>query len=428
MYSAFILIKKMMKMTKRKIIMQNRKYKKALKEYYINYYDGNFMRDFRFIPDSKSKFIEVFNHKKLGNNGKAESRALQFITKAEHIGHDGLLGGEISYFKSRQAYQSGDISQRWSDRLFFDIDIESDAVSILKDAFKDAYDELNGKELSQRLDEIKADFRDLIFNEDILYPTFSESRKLCLYLEDLGLRPYQIFSGSKGFHINIFFDECRLQNLSQVSRLFAKSFSDKLDLRFLDWAVFDKKKAQRRLQRCQYAFHSKTDLLTLPIPDIYDYDEFLQIIKKNDRNPIEFNIQDYSKASGEFRESLINNDKEFQKINERRERELKKQNEERKRQMMKKYHGKYKDYSDISMIDLYSAYGGEIIKEDSQKAIVRCLFHGVDKNPSAVIFKDSNYFHCSSCGKTLNYYGLISEMEGTDDKHEIMAKADEFLQ
>ena len=158
MYSAFILIKKMMKMTKRKIIMQNRKYKKALKEYYINYYDGNFMRDFRFIPDSKSKFIEVFNNKKLGNNGKAESRSLQFITKAEHIGHDGLLGGEISYFKSRQAYQSGDISQRWSDRLFFDIDIESDAVSILKDAFKDAYDELNGKELSQRLVDIKADF------------------------------------------------------------------------------------------------------------------------------------------------------------------------------------------------------------------------------------------------------------------------------
>lgn len=414
-------------MTKRTILMENRKFKKPLKKYYNDYYNGNFMRDFRFIPDDKNKYIEVLNAKKLGAKRSAESLALNFMTNAEHLGHDGLLGGEISYYKSRQAYQSGDISQRWSDRLFFDIDIESDEVSFLKVDFKKAYDELKGKELSQRLDEIKADFRDLIFNEDILYPTFSESRALCLYLEKLGLKPYQIFSGSKGFHINIFFDECRIQNLSQVSRLFAKSFSDKLDLRFLDWAVFDKKKAQRRLQRCQYAFHSKTNLLTLPIPDIYDYEEFLQIIQRNDRHPIEFNFQEYSSQSGEFRESLLNNDKQFQRINERRERELKKQNEERKRQMMKKYHGKYKDFSDISMIDLYSYYGGQIIKEDSQKAIVRCLFHGADKNPSAVIFKDSNYFYCSSCGKSLNYYGMISEMEGTEDKSEIMSKAEEFL-
>lgn len=422
-----ILNKRMMKMTKRTIMMENRKFKKPLKKYYQAYYNGNFMRDFRFIPDNKKKYNEVFNEKKLGAKGKAESRALHFLTKAEHIEHDGLLGGEISYFKSRQAYHSGDILQRWSDRQFFDIDIESDAVSILKDDFKKAYDELNGIELSERIEELQSDFRDLIFNEDILYPTFSESRKLCLYLEDLGLRPYQIFSGSKGFHINIFYDECRLQNLSQVSRLFAKSFSDKLDLRYLDWAVFDKKKAQRRLQRCQYAFHSKTNLLTLPIPEVYDYDDFLDIIEKNDRHPIDFDFQEYSSQSGEFRESLIKNDKEFQRINERRQRELKKQNEERRKEMMKKYHGKYKDFKDIPMIELYSHYGGEIIKEDSSKAIVRCLFHGADKNPSAVIFKDSNYFHCSSCGKTLNYYGLISEMEGTEDKHEIMQKAEEFL-
>ena len=94
--------------------------------------------------------------------------------------------------------------------------------------------------------------------------------------------------------------------------------------------------------------------------------------------------------------------------------------------MKKKYHGKYKNYSDIDMRDLFNHYGGEIIKEDGEKVIVRCPFHS-DNNPSAVIFKNSNYFYCSSCGKTLNYYGFISEMEGTDDKGKIMSKADEFL-
>ena len=175
----------------------------------------------------------------------------------------------------------------------------------------------------KRLDELRGQFRKLIFEDDLLLPTFEESKKLCLYLEDLGLKPYLVFSGSKGQHINLFFDETRLLNLSQVSRLFAKTFSDKLDLKYLDWKVFDKKKAQRRLQRCQYAYHSRTDLLTLPIPNIYDYDEFLSIIKKNKKNPIDFDINDYISNNG-FRDSLIHNDKEFSIYNDRRKRELEK--------------------------------------------------------------------------------------------------------
>lgn len=401
--------------------------KKPLKEYYRNYYNHNFYRDFRYIPDDKTKYNQVFNAKKLMKNSNAESRALHFITKADHQGHDGLLGGEISYFKSFNEYRLGDISQRWNDRQFYDLDIEDLRVEMIKDEFKKSYLELSGKELISRHEELKADFRDLIFNSDLLFPTFQEAKKLCQYLEGLGLNPYLICSSSKGFHINLFYEEARLQNLSQVSRLFAKTFSEKLNLKYLDYAVFDRKKAQRRLQRCQYKFHSKTDLMTIPIPHIYDYDEILQLLKKKKYRPIEFDFNEYSSKSGEFRESLIYNDNQFSRINARRQRELKKANEDKKRMMKKRYGRNYKNYQEISMVDLYSAYGGEIIKEDSEKAIVRCLFHGADRNPSAVIFKDSNYFHCSSCGKTLNYYAFISEMEGTDDHSEIMSKVDEFM-
>lgn len=404
---------------------KNNGLKNALKEYYRAYYNGYFMRDFRYIPDDKSRYNEVFNAKKLGLKGNAESRALHFLTKKTHQGHDGLIGGEITYYHSREEFLSGDITQRYSDRLFFDLDIEDLRVEMIKEQIKSAYATLKGKELDDRIQELKKDFRDLIFNSDLLRPTFEEAKKLCLYLEDMGLKPYLIFSGAKGFHCDLFYDEVRLQNLSQVSRLFAKSFSDRLSLKYLDWSVFDKKKAQRRLQRCQYIFHSKTDLLTVPIPDIYDYDEVLAVIKKNQRKPIPFNLEDYTKKSSEFRESLIHNDRQFQMMNERKARDKKKENEARIRERRK--HGHFKDYQDISMTELFQHYGGEIIKEESSKAIVRCLFHGADRHPSAVIFKDSNYFHCSSCGKTLNYYGFISEMEGTDDHHQIMSKADEFL-
>ena len=401
--------------------------KKPLKEYYSNYYNHNFLRDFRYIYDDKTKYNDVFNAKKLGLKSNPESRALHFLTKSNHHGKDGLMGGEITYFKSIPEYQSGDISLRWSDRLFFDLDIEDLRVEMIKEQMKKSYEELKGDELTFRLDELKSDFRDLIFNSDLLLPTFKEAKKLCQYLESLGLRPYLICSSAKGFHANLFFNEVRLQNLSQVSRLFGKTFSDKLDLKYLDYAVFDRKKAQRRLQRCQYVLHSKTNLMTIPIPEIYDYDEFIGIIKKQNRRPIEFDFNYYSSKSGDFRESLIYNDNEFTRINARKQRELKKENEKKRRMMKKKYGKSYKNYNEISMVDLFLAYGGEIIKEDSSKAIVRCLFHGADRNPSAVIFKDSNYFYCSSCGKSLNYYSFISEMEGTNDKSEIMSKVDEFI-
>ena len=414
-------------MMKRTDMIKNRKYKKCLKNYFADYYNHNFYRDFRYIPDDKKKYNQVFNAKKLSEKANAESRALQFLTKADHLGHDGLMGGEISYFKSFHEYQIGDISQRWNDRQFYDLDIEDLRVEMIKEEFKKAYDQLTGKELSQRIGELQSDFRDLIFNSDLLLPTFEEAKKLCEYLEGLGLTPYLICSGSKGFHINIFYEEAKLQNLSQVSRLFAKTFADKLDLKYLDYAVFDRKKAQRRLQRCQYIFHSKTDLLTTPIPDIYDYDEVLSILKKNSRRPIEFDFMEYAKSSGNFRESLMRNNEKFSRLNARKQREKRMANEQRKREMKKRYGNNYRDYKDISMTELYSAYGGEIIKEHHDKAIVRCLFHGADRNPSAVIFKDSNYFHCSSCGKTLNYYSFISEMEGTEDHSEIMSKVDEFM-
>ena len=424
---------------------EHKKIKTSLKEYYRNYYNGEFFRDFRYIWDGLKlennrtlcfdgiiRYNHVVTAKKHNPKNDGERIALNFLTSQNHLGHYGLMGGEITYFKSHEEYSLGDITARWSDRQFFDIDIESEKVDSIKSKIKNSLVDFHeGKsskrELKKTIRQYKADFRDLIFNQDLLYPTFQEAKKLCLFLEDMGLHPYLICSGMKGFHINIFYEECRLQNLSQVSRLFAKTFSEKLDLNCLDYAVFDRKKAQRRLQRIQYLFHSKTEIPTIPIPDLYDYDEFMSTLRKKSRRPLEFDFDEYSQSSGAFRESLIYNDKQFSILNQRRERELKKANEEKRRMMKKKYGKDYRNYSDISMVDLYSAYGGQIIKEDSEKAICRCLFHGADRNPSAVIFKNSNYFHCSSCGKTLNYYAFISEMEGTDDHSEIMAKVDEFM-
>lgn len=399
--------------------------KKRISDYYKSYYNENFFRDYRYIYDSPLEYNETLNASKHQKEKNAERKALNFMTRRKHLGHDGLLGGEITYYKELDEYKSGDIFKRFSDRLFFDWDVESDEVEDLKDEFKKAYLQYNGDELTSRIQELQGEFRELIFEKDLLLSPFNQAKNLCLYLEDKGLKPYLIFSGLKGFHMNVFFEEVQLKNLSQVSKLFAEIFHKKLNLPDLDYNVFDKKKAQRRLQRCQYVHHSKTDLMTIPIPEIYDYDEVLQLIQKDKHHPIEFDFHEYASKSDEFRASLIDNDNKFSKINERKQRDIENENKQ-KRRMMKKSGKKFKDYQSIDMLEIFQAYGGEIIKSDGEKVIVRCLFHS-DRHPSAVIFRNSNYFHCSSCGKTLNYYGLISEMEGTDDHSRIMSKVNEFI-
>lgn len=214
--------------------------------------------------------------------------------------------------------------------MFFDFDVEDDRVSKIKDDMKEAFETLEGKEKLNQINMLKKDFQGLIFYDDLLLPTFKEASRLCQYLEGLGLKPYLVFSGSKGFHVNVFFGEMQLINFSQISKALAVTFSKKLDLKFLDYSVFDKDKIHRRLQRCQYVRHSKTDLFTLPIPSVYDYNEVLSIIKKNKRSPIIFNMSEY-KAPIEFNEALAHMNGEFSKINARKKRDLEKVNLDRQK-------------------------------------------------------------------------------------------------
>lgn len=411
--------------------------KKRLKEYYSAYYNGHFLRDFRYLYDnpkmyfdkktnqekySKGEYLHEWKYTKLDNS---EKKALNFLTSRNHLGKNGLLGGQIAYYHSLDEYHEGNIMNKYCDRLFFDLDVEDSNVEAIKSDMKEAYSNLKGSARLRKIGELKSDFRDMIFNRDLVKPTFDEARKLCLYLEDLGLKPYLVFSGAKGFHVNVFFDEMKLNNFSQISKSLAKSFSKKLNLKYLDYAVFDKSRVHNRLQRCQYAVNSKTELVTLPIPYIYDYDEVLAIIKKNKRTPIEFNFQDWT-SSEDFSHSLKHMNDEFNRINARKQREIEIQQKARRQQLKEKFGENYKSFENITMEDLCGAYG--ISGEDKgDRIIVKCPFHS-DRNPSAVIFKNSNYFHCSTCNLTLNYWSFIAEMEGiaSDDKSAIVEKLNEL--
>ena len=406
---------------------------KALRKYYSAYYNDNFMRNFRFIYDKEQSFVNSegktikyyansLNARKYGEKDTSINKASNWITQKSKAKH-GTLAGEITYYKTLEDFKEGAIEKRFCDRLFFDFDIDdSPEVKLLKSEFKSTNDELEGKELTERLRVLQKDFQDLIFNSDLLFDVFNETKALSNYLAKYGLKPYLIASGSKGFHINVFFDEMQLRNLSQISQTLALSYKKELNLKYLDFNVFDRDKIQKRLQRVQYSIHSKTNLLTTPLPSNCTYDEMLTILEKNKRRPIDFNYDEMLSPEG-FNNMLKRLDREISFKNAQRKKELDEINKAKRQRLQKKYGKNYKSFNDIDLRDIANAYGIDG-KRQGDRMIVSCPFHN-DTHPSSVVFKER--FYCSTCNMTLNYYDFISKIEGTEDKDKIMQIAREFL-
>lgn len=405
---------------------------KALREYYKAYYNENFLRNFRFIFDKTQSFMKdgkeiTYNAKSLtafkyNEFDTSDKKAPNFLLKNSRLKY-GTLAGEITYYKTLDDFKEGLIEKRFCDRLFFDFDIEdNNDVKELKQEFKKANNELEGKELKSKYVELQRRFQDLIFHEDLLLDVFNETKSLCNYLQRYGLKPYMIASGSKGFHINVFFDEMQLTNLSQISQTLAMSYTKELNLKYLDFNVFDKERAHKRLQRCQYSTHSKTNLTTRPLPDDITYDEMLDALQENKRRPIDFDFNSMKAPKG-FNNMLKRLDNEISFKNAQRKQELERINKAKKLEMQRKYGKDYKSFQDIDLRDIANAYGLDG-KSQGDKLIVKCPFHN-DVHPSGVVFKER--FYCSTCNLTLNYYDFISRLEDTNDKDKIIQIARKFM-
>ena len=362
------------------------------------------------------------NAKKYNEFDTSQKKAPNWLLSKSRMKY-GTLAGEITYYKNLDDFKSGAIEKRFCDRLFFDLDVnDSPEVSKLKEEFKRAHKKLEGKELAQIIEILQDDFKDLIFNKDLLLNVFNESKSLCDYLVKYGLKPYLIASGSKGFHVNVFFDEMQLTNLSQISQTIGMSYKKELNLKYLDFNVFDKERAHKRLQRVQYSRHSKTDLMTKPLPLDVSYDEMLDSLQEKKRNILDFDFNEYKAPEG-FNKMLLKLDKEISFKNAQRQKELDEINKAKRLQLQKKYKGKYKNFNEIDLRDIANSYGIDG-KHQGEKIIVSCPFHN-DTHPSAVVFKER--FYCSTCNLTLNYYDFISRLEGTSDKEKIMSIASKFV-
>lgn len=407
---------------------------RALRRYWRAYYNDNMLRNYRFLFDKRQSFVkdgETIEYEatslkadKYNEGDDPLVRAPNWIVEKSRAKY-GTLAGEISYFKTLEDFKADNIKNRYCDRLFFDFDIDDNpAVKELKDEFKKCNLTLDGKAYRNKYVELQKRFKRLIFNEDLLQDVFDNAIRLCHYLERYCLQPFLVFSGSKGFHVNVFFDETKLTNLSDIQKTLARTYIDELHLneKYFDFNVFDRTRAHKRLQRIQYGRHSKTGLITRPLPLDIKYDDMLDLIKSKERRPVEFRFDDYVAPAG-FTTMLnkLDNEIAFKKA-ERRKR-LERENRQKRLELQKRYGENFKSFNDIDLRDIARAYGIDGRRE-ADKTIVNCPFHH-DVHPSAVIY--SQRFYCSTCAMSLNYYEFIGRLEGTNDKDKILAIARGFL-
>ncbi len=409
---------------------------KSLRQYWLAYYNDNMLRNYRFLYDKRQSFTnekgetieyEATSLKASKYDDELDdslTRAPNWIVEKSRTKY-GTLAGEISYFKTMQDFKDDNIANRYCDRLFFDFDIDDNpAVKQLKQEFKQCNLTLTGKAYLNKYVELQRQFKELIFEHDLLKDVFDNAKRLVEYLERYGLKPYLTFSGSKGYHINLMFDEMQLTNLSDIQKTLAHTYIDELKLNkaYFDFNVFDRTRAHKRLQRIAYGTHSKTGLITRPLDPQITYDEMLEAIKSRKRRPVDFDFNDYVAPAG-FNRMLMKLDREIAFKKAERRKQLERENRQKRLELQKRYGENYKSLNEIDLRDIASAYGIDG-KREHDKTIVNCPFHH-DVHPSAVVY--SRRFYCSTCAITLNYYEFISRLEGTTDKDKIIEIARGFL-
>ena len=404
---------------------------KSLRQYWRAYYNENMLRNYRFLYDKRQYFMKDGKRIEYEATSLKASKYVEddSLTRASRWLLDksatkyGTLAGEISYFKTLEDFKDDNIANRYCDRLFFDFDIDDNPeVKQLKEEFKQCNLTLNGREHRNKYVELQTRFKELIFEADLLQDVYVQATKLTTYLQRFGLKPFFVFSGSKGFHVNVFFDDLQITHLSDITKTLARSYTNELNLKYLDFNVFDRTRAHKRLQRVQYGTHSKTGLITRPLDPQITYDEMLETITSKKRRPVDFKFDDYVAPAG-FNRMLKKLDHEIAFKKAERQKQLEKENREHRLAMQKRYGKNYKSFKDIDLRDIASAYGIDG-KHEANKTIVSCPFHH-DVHPSAVVYPQR--FYCSTCAMSLNYYEFISRLEGTTDKDRILAKAREFL-
>ena len=386
------------------------------KQFYQNFYNNQLLRDFLFVKaNPNAKYYTESPYLPYESNIDFKKSISNFLIKYSNPKNrlHGALISQLTYYKTIGDFRIKDESNRYCNCLFFDFDSDSEILHDLKDDIADAYDKLTGKDRLNKIAEIQQQYQNVLFTSDILEKPFNDAKKLYDYFKSNNINAYPVFSGSKGIHLYIFFNECKLTNLSEISYKLAESYKTALKLDTMDLSV--NKDAIARKSRVIYSKHETSNLFTTPFDiESESISDVLESAVKQNVKP--FNLADYTIADDNFVGVLKDIDKTVTAKNNEIIAEKKKLN--------KVYNAA--GISDAEKDDIFSDMRillkvvlGEPERVFKQYNSYKCPFHD-DKNPSARVYKKN--FLCASENLHLNYFEFIRKFYDLNSDDEVKEK------
>ena len=433
---------------------------KKLKDFYHNFFNGQYFRDIDYIrgewwkprPDDNGDHVKQWTDRLRYNvrNNTAELKSIEsfkkkaryFLVNKKHRDSYGQLVHHNSYFNTVPDFHSLNNGDRVYDRLFYDIDKHDSVIDGFKQEIKRIKSSPIGRaadySYNERLDDIKAvheRYQDYIFNNDFLKEPYDDALKVIKYYNDRGTEPVLICTGGAGFHINVFYEPLHLKNPNELALSYLELIGKKCDIPIddpddsgisnLDPAV--SKNAVNGTQRTPYSIHEKSGLYSFIIDPDTNYDDVMTVLEKNNPSVPDFRYDDHL-VPDLLREQILKTDKTAGT-----KKEIKR--EQYKSNQSKWYKGKtwtvhvdgigdvtMSNYDDNLSSDLRRLWDlmamDGMVTPPADKDIrehynrVRCAFPDhEDKNPSAICGKyQFKCFKC--CPDGINWYMLIAVTYG----------------
>ena len=187
------------------------------------------------------------------------------------------------------------------------------------------------------------------------------------------IKSYPVFSGSKGFHLYIFFPDHLFDcaSFNNVAIGIFNNFRDNLKLETLDEKVFQN--PSHRIARLPYARHPISELYCYPI-NIND--SYKEIIEKS-FNPeiVDLNFNSYVENAGNI--NFSNKLKELIEIEKQKIKELKKYKSQKRKAHAKKYKNVKRSGKNVKIGSLKNKINDPAIKEELLNNMIRAGYiHG----------------------------------------------------
>jgi hypothetical protein len=306
------------------------------------------------------------------------------------------------------------------DRLYFDFDLSSPVIKELKEKINNAIRKCDKKLKKDLLEE----YHSLLLDGEIASKPFIELQKLYNYLIDKDIQSFPVFSGSKGFHLYIFFTPILFDpdGFNNVALAFFNYFKSTLGLETLDGAVF--LNPSQRISRIPYTRHPITELHTYPVAIGDSYEAVIFTASAPEINGLDINKHANGKGniglSGLIKSRVEEETRKLTILKEK-DKKIRELHEKRRVLTRKKsriYGKNNKNYKEIEKDCRMIAkeFLGSPKGEYGEYVTYNCPFHS-DKHPSMSVYKER--FYCAVCGYKLNYLDFIMKHEGVDKKEAI---------